>query len=152
MIEIKESKTADTRTCNVAEVSKETLIASTEQHIRDVAMGLEFWVELLGIAATMHDHDKLSNIDEFYGDFQTNFERTVWWENHKKVNRHHLFAAEGVPDDVNLIDVLELITDCVMAGMARSGSVYDLELDPAVLQKAFKNTVELLKKEVKVVK
>ncbi len=37
------------------------------------------------------------------------------------------------------------VADCVMAGMARSGSVYELKLDPEVLWRAFGNTVELLK-------
>lgn len=36
----------------------------------------------------------------------------------------------------------------VVAGMARSGSVYKLELDPAVLMTAFQNTVELLKAQI----
>lgn len=53
-----------------------------------------------------------------------------------------------MPEDVNLLDVLEYISDCVMAGMARSGSVYDLTMPPELLERAFKNTVELLKKEV----
>ena len=38
-----------------------------------------------------------------------------------------------------------------MAGMARSGSVYALNIDPEVLMRAFQNTVELLKKNVEVV-
>jgi hypothetical protein len=36
----------------------------------------------------------------------------------------------------------------VKAGMARSGSVYDLTMTPELLERAFKNTVELLKGEV----
>jgi hypothetical protein len=52
--------------------------------------------------------------------------------------------------DVNLIDVLDMIADCVMAGMARSGSVYPLNIDTAVLMRAFQNTVELLKSHVTV--
>jgi len=59
-----------------------------------------------------------------------------------------LNMADGVPADVNLLDVLEHITDCVMAGMARSGSVTPLCLPDEVLQKAFANTVELLKSRV----
>ena len=49
---------------------------------------------------------------------------------------------------VNLLDVIEYISDCVMAGMARSGSVYGPEMPPELLERAFKNTVELLKAEV----
>jgi hypothetical protein len=51
---------------------------------------------------------------------------------------------------VNLIDVLDMIADCVMAGMARSGSVYPLNIDPEVLMRAFQNTVEELKANVEV--
>ena len=57
---------------------------------------------------------------------------------------------DGVPADVNLIDVLDFISDCVMAGMARSGSVYPLKLSPELLERAFQNTVELLKANVSV--
>jgi hypothetical protein len=69
---------------------------------------------------------------------------------HKREERHHINVPEGVRDDINLVDVIEYIVDCVMAGMARSGSVYDLELSDDTLKKAFKNTVELLKKNVEV--
>ena len=55
---------------------------------------------------------------------------------------------DGIPADVNLIDVLDFIADCVMAGMARSGSVYPLKLSPELLERAFQNTVELLKAQV----
>jgi hypothetical protein len=51
---------------------------------------------------------------------------------------------------VNLIDVLDFIADCVMAGMARSGSVYPLHLSPELLERAFQNTVALLKSQVTV--
>ena len=48
-------------------------------------------------------------------------------------------------------DVLDFIADCVMAGMARSGSVYELKLPTELLERAFQNTVELLKAQVVVV-
>jgi hypothetical protein len=64
------------------------------------------------------------------------------------LNRHHLQQEDGIPADVNLIDVLDFIADCVMAGMARSGSVYPLTLPPELLERAFQNTVTLLKSEV----
>ena len=99
-------------------------------------------------ASARHDHDKISDIDGFHRDFVTGFAQTTWWDNHRKVNRHHLLQADGVPADVNLIDVLDMIADCVMGGMARTGSVYPLNIEPDVLMKAFQNTVELLKAEV----
>lgn len=151
MIEIKKSPTADTRTCDFANTTKETLLQSSYQHIEDVRRGIGFMRDELAEAAYVHDHDKISDIDGFHQDFVTGFAQTTWWDKHRKVNRHHLLQEDGVPEDVNLIDVLDMICDCVMAGMARSGSVYPLNIDEDVLRRAFDNTVELLKKNVKVV-
>lgn len=151
MIEIKKSETADTRTCDYANVTKEKLLASSRQHIGDVREALGFFSELLAIAATDHDTDKITDIDGFHADFVTGFKQTGWWDRHRKLNRHHLLQADGIPEDVNLIDVLDLVSDCVMAGMARSGSVYPLQLPPEILWKAFQNTITLLKDNVAVV-
>ncbi len=148
MIEIKQSKTADTRTCDFANTTRETLLASSIQHIGDVHRALGFFGGLLIEAAGRHDFDKLSDIDGFHRDFVTGFKQTGWWDAHRGLNRHHLLQADGVRDDVNLIDVLDFIADCVMAGMARSGSVYELKLSPELLEKAFQNTVTLLKSQV----
>lgn len=151
MIEIHPSPTADTRTCTPAEVTKQQLYDSSVQHIGDVRKGLDFFCHLVEEAAEHHDPDKLTDIDRFHQDFVTGFVQTAWWEDHQKLNRHHLTQPTGVPSDVNLIDVLDFIADCVMAGMARSGSVYELVLSPELLTRAFQNTVEMLKREVVVV-
>jgi hypothetical protein len=152
MIKIKQSKTADSRTCDFSKIEKETLLASSKQHIMDVGKGMTFFIDMMEDAVNKHDHDKFSNIDQFYSDFVGGWKETTWFDNHVKVNRHHLLIPEGVPKDVNLIDVLEMIVDCVMAGMGRSGKVYDLDIDQDVLMKAFHNTVKLLKSEVVVEK
>jgi len=149
-LRIKKSPTADTRTCDFANTSKETLLASSCQHIADVGMALGFFGIAICEQADRHDLDKISDIDGFHRDFVTGFEQTTWWDNHRKVNRHHLLEPDGVPEDVNLIDVLDMIADCVMAGMARSGSVYPLNIPTEVLMRAFQNTVELLKANVEV--
>lgn len=151
MIEIAQSKTADTRSCDFANVSRETLLESSRQHIGDVGKALAFFAGHILEAAVRHDYDKLTDIDGFHADFVTGFKETGWWDRHRKLNRHHLLQADGVPEDVNLVDVLDMICDCVMAGMARTGSVYPLKIDPAVLQRAFDNTVELLQHKVVVV-
>lgn len=148
IIRIKKSKTADTRSCDYTNVEKIRLYTSSVQHINDVKLGFEFFKEMIDSAIKAHDHDKLSNIDQFHADFVTGFKETSWWENHKKVNRHHLLVDDGVPENVNLVDVLEMIVDCVMAGMGRTGEVYPLDIDPDVLMKAFENTVTLLKTNV----
>lgn len=147
-IHIKKSSTADTRTCDWSKVSKEQLFQSSGQHIGDVRKGLEMFKFLLMKAGVFHDHDKLSGIDSFHHDFKTGFKETTWWDNHRKVNRHHLQQADGVPEDVNLIDVIEMITDCVMAGKARSGTVREVNIPEEVLLRAFRNTVNILDKSV----
>lgn len=152
MIKIKKSQTADTRTCDFANVSKETLRASSDQHIGDVQVALGFFASMLHRAAAVHDVDKITDIDGFHADFTNGFTPgfTSWWERHRSLNRHHLGEPDGVPADVNLIDVLDFVADCVMAGMARSGSVRPLELKPEVLQQAFENTAKLLAAAVRV--
>jgi hypothetical protein len=150
-IEIHPSATADTRTCDVSKVSKAQLYESSVQHIEDVRKGLAFWMERLADAGERHDYDKLTDIASFHADFLTKFEQQEWWTRHRKLNRHHLLQDDGVPSDVNLIDVLDFITDCVMAGMGRAGSVYALDIKPEVLMAAFQNTVELLKSRVAVI-
>jgi hypothetical protein len=150
MIVIQKSETADTRTCDYANVTREKLLASSRQHIGDVREALAFFGSRLMRAAADHDTDKITDIDGFHADFVTGFKQTGWWDRHRALNRHHLMQDDGIPDDVNLIDVLDFIADCVMAGMARSGSVYDLKLPPELLEVAFQNTVELLKANVTV--
>ena len=150
MIEIQKSKTADTRTCDFTKVSKETLLASSVQHIEDVRKGFDFLKDIMESAAVAHDFDKIRDIEGFHADFVTGFKNHSWWDFHRKINRHHLLEKDGVRDDVNLVDVLDMIVDCVMAGMGRSGSVYPLKIEPEVLKKAFDNTVELLKANVTV--
>lgn len=131
-------------------MSRETLLASSVQHISDVAQGLAFWQSKLAEAINRHDTDKLTDIDGFHADFVHGFGvgHCEWWARHRRLNRHHLTMADGIPSDVNLVDVLDFITDCVMAGMARSGSVYELRLDPDVLAAAFRNSVQLLKQQI----
>ena len=151
MIKIKQSPTADTRTCDWSKVTRQQLLTASLQHIEDVRNGLGFICGQIVGASLIHDCDKIGEIDAFHADFQTGFKQTGWWDNHRKANRHHIDKPDGVPDDVNLIDVLEHIADCVMAGMARSGNVYELKLPDELLQRAFANTVVLLKSEVEVV-
>ena len=152
MLRIKESKTADTRSCDYRTVDKATLLASSVQHIGDVRAALEFFRRMLSAAAQKHDWDKLEGIDHFHSDFATGFKETGWWDNHRKVNRHHLLQADGIPADVNLIDVLEFIADCVMAGKARGGEMYALKVDPELMMRAFTNTADLLSGQIVVEK
>jgi hypothetical protein len=148
MITIEKSTVADTRTCDYSKVTKEELYKASVQHIEDVRQALRFFEDKIIEAETNHDLDKISDIDGFHRDFLTGFKLTTWWDAHRKLNRHHLNAGDGIPDDVNLIDVLDFIADCVMAGMGRTGFVYPLKLDSTLLERAFQNTVSLLKSQV----
>lgn len=149
MISIKKSETADTRTCDPATVTKDKLLASSIQHIGDVGKGIAFFVGKLTEAASVHDYDKLSQIDWFHGDFTTDIRKpNGWLQNHYRIHRHHLDKETGCPSDVNLIDVLEHIADCVMAGMGRAGRVFPVTLTNLQLQRAVANTVELLQSNV----
>lgn len=150
MIAIKKTPTADTRTCDYSKVTKKVLLESSRQHIEDVSKGLYFFASQLGEIALRHDFDKITDIDGFYRDFKVGFKTHEWWDNHQKANRHHLSNEDGIPKDVHLGDVIEYLADCVMAGMARSGSVGDITIDNSVPQEAFRNTVEMLKNNIEV--
>ena len=58
------------------------------------------------------------------------------------IKRHHLLSR--CPDDVDLLDVIEMIVDCVCAGKARSGEVRPLEISDDILRLAVENTVKLV--------
>lgn len=111
MIRIQKSKTADTRTCDFAAVTKETLLASSVQHIGDVGKALAFFSALLTMQAVRHDTDKMTDIDGFHADFVTGFAQQEWWTKHRQLNRHHLQQEDGIPANVDLIDVLDFIAD-----------------------------------------
>ena len=97
-----------------------------------------------------HDHTKLEYLDEFYNDFveqlqsenKLNFKEMPWFKNRHMTERHHL--NDSVPEDVNLLDVLEMVIDCTVAGLARSGSVYPITIPGDVIEKAIENTKNLI--------
>lgn len=156
MITIKETKRADSRALNPGEVLTEDAVKhDTELHIQAVQKCGDFICNKIKEQFAEHDHTKLGeNLSDFAKALSSRkkdgeFKKLPWWKVHL-TERHHL--NDKVPDDVNLVDVLEMVCDCVSAGMARTGEVYDVTLPDEVLKKAFKNTVEMLKKEIKVEK
>lgn len=149
-IKIFKDPNADSRTGGM-DISMFELEDSTLEHIGDVRRALLFFAEQLNQAGWAHDYTKKAYLEEFHKDFTTlqpgdEFKTGKWYQLHISKERHHLLAK--APDDITLIDVLEYISDCVMAGMARSGSVSDLSLPSDILEKAFANTVNLLKENV----
>lgn len=157
MIIIHPSPTADSRTAE-GDVTKEELFDSSLQHINDVRKALYFFQNLLAEAGKKHDFTKVDDpcglgITSFYDSFSRkltgdSFKSEPWFQRHIREERHHL--TDRCPNDVNLIDVLERIADITMAGMARSGEVWEDKLDSEVLERAYLNTLELLKQNVEV--
>lgn len=152
MIEIPKSQSADSRTAT-HKVTKDELLVNSQQHIKDVIKAMEWMASVLKEKALVHDWTKVVNIEEFYNDFhqtqegfQGDFKEQHWFKDIHLQERHHI--PDRCPEDVNLFDVLERIADSVMAGMARSGSVYDDSLSPEILERAYQNTIKLLKDQV----
>ena len=146
-ITVYDSPTASSNTADHP-VSKKELLASTELHQKDVRMGLRWLSDLLQEAADKHDWTKIKYFEEFYKQFRESQkngdwpEGQEWWfeKYHKALERHH-FDNDKPDDEVTLIDVLEKLVDCVMAGMGRAGN-YDASHEPSaeVLKKAYENT------------
>lgn len=149
MIEITKEPNADSRTAK-PDFKKEDLRKATESHIAHVNEGIKFFVDMLLKAGEKHDNTKLSNFNDFFEALNSGkVKESNWYQNHITKERHHLIS--NVPNDVNLVDVIEYLVDCIMAGMSRSGEIYDLDLPSDVLQLALKNSIELLKKNIKVI-
>lgn len=97
-----------------------------------------------------HDWTKVKEPQksQFYADLcnavnnKADFTKGEWYPMHCETERHHLNTK--CPEDVNLIDIVEMVADCVCAGMARSGEVYPIELDSAIFQKALDNTMKYM--------
>lgn len=130
---------------------------ANKDHIKDVKNLASYFSEELGKSVNIHDWTKIKEPyrSMFYRDLcavmegRMNFFDGEWSKLHYYVlEKHHL--KRHCPDDVNMIDVIEMICDCVAAGMARSGEVYDIDIPSEVLQKAVKNTVEMFKSVIEV--
>lgn len=150
MIRITKTPNADTRTATKP-IDKETLLQSSLEHISHVSAGLEYFSEMLNEAANKHDWTKIEFIDDFArdaatGSFGADFKALPWFQLHVNTERHHV--KDHCPEDVNLLDLLERVADITMAGLSRSGEIYSDEIPAEILQRAYRNTIELLKKNV----
>lgn len=154
MIRIKKNPNGDTRTAPSGITFKQFQEAN-DMHINNVEEVMWEIANLVEKAGELHDCTKKSQERMFYRDFvntQENgadFVNGEWYQLHVNAERHHLLS--NCPDDVNLIDVLEMVADCTCAGLARSGEIRDLEINSEILDRAVKNTAELIKSMVEVV-
>ena len=140
------SPSADTRSADHI-ITREELLESTKMHRNDVHDAMDYIASLLMAMGRTHDTTKITYFNEFYDQFHKAQLSGDWgkgWYDqiHIVQERHHL--KDNCPDDVNLIDVIEMLCDCVMAGIARTGSYREEEPDADILVRAYKNTVKML--------
>ncbi|HBG5345131.1 TPA: hypothetical protein KQG29_002521 [Clostridioides difficile] len=153
MVIIYKNSNGDTRTSE-KDVSFKEFQEANDMHIQDVKNVMNELALKLMVAGITHDFTKKSDEKLFYRNFlstinnSTDFVNDEWYQMHIKNERHHLLSR--CPEDVNLIDVLEMITDCVCVGMARSGNMRPIEIDANILNKALVNTTEMIKNMITV--
>lgn len=144
---IHKNPNGDTRTAR-GNVDFETFARANDMHRQDVANIMNMLSERICKEGQDHDFTKKTHEEKFYKDFtesrknDTNFTESEWYQMHIVRERHHLNSK--CPEDVNLIDVLEMISDCIAAGLARSGEYRDTELSPEILLNAVRNTEKLI--------
>jgi len=154
VVVISKSPNADSRTANGGHVSFEDFSKATDMHREDVKNMMDELARMLSEAGEKHDWTKKEKELEFYTSFTKakeegkDFKKDDWYRYHTGTERHHLLSK--VPDDVNLLDVIEYLSDCCCAGLARSGKIYDIDLPEETLRKAYDNTIELIKSKIKV--
>ena len=156
-VKIKQNKLGDTRTATKIPTFSE-FVDSNNLHRRDVKELMDTISIVIGMRGRKHDITKIEEPYKslFYRELCAKIEGKIddftkgeWYPMHCKTERHHL--NEYCPCDVNLIDVIEMICDCVCAGLARSGNVYPIEISHEILQKAIQNTVQMCIDAVEVV-
>ena len=125
---------------------------ANEEHIGDVIKIMAVVCEQLKNQARRHDWTKTEEPYQtmFYNDLcktirgEMNFIDGEWAHQHYDIlERHHL--SKNAPDDVNMFDVMEMLCDCAVAGKARNeNEIYYPTVSDEVLQKAFRNTFDIL--------
>ena len=161
-ITIRNTDHCDTRTLKPGEkISIDNVLADTLAHQQAVALAMGYFAKMAQEQAKKHDWSKTGNAEHSERDYLGWFAEALngmafcngedkdpnaWFGFHCMNERHHL--NNHVPDDVNLVDVLEMLCDCVCAGKARTGNVYPIKIAPEVLEKAVENTVEMLKRHI----
>lgn len=150
VIKIKKNGLGDSRTADRTPNFDEFQHAN-DMHIQDVSNVMELLADMILNAGEQHDWTKKRYEGDFYRDLckaiydeDFDFESAPWYQMHIKTERHHI--TKHCKDDINLIDIMEHLVDCVCAGKARNstGKVYPIKISDEILQKAVANTVKLL--------
>lgn len=150
VIKVKRNGLGDSRTADHMPTYSEFQQAN-DDHIKDVSNAMELLADMMLNAGEKHDWSKKALEGDFYRDMclaiqdpDFKFEEAPWYQMHIKTERHHV--TKHCKDDVNLIDIMEHLVDCVCAGKARNpdGKLYPVTISSEILQKAVANTVKLL--------
>ncbi len=109
--------------------NREECLKDTRLHQKAVKQLMYVIADEIYVRAAYHDHTKLEDED-------------LTFEKHMRLERHHLNLPSGVHKDVNVIDLVEFICDCISAGAQRSYSLdfKYLKVDEALLQPIINNT------------
>ena len=144
---IKKNPNGDSRTAP-KDVTFDQVHKATKEHIQAVQQVMQSLGDMLEAQGFRHDWTKLEYEQEFYDNLMatltdgTNFVSNTWYQKHINKEKHHPF--DKCHDDINLLDIIETIVDCVCAGKARSGEIRPLEFDEEILNKAVANTVKMI--------
>jgi hypothetical protein len=151
-ITIEATTGADTRSAKEI-ISKEVLLRESHLHRSHVRKAMAAMAAELIDRAERHDHTKISGIDGFHDAFTRTMRKEIefkdhdWWKLHL-TEKHHL--NDYLHDDADLLDLLEMIADCVCAGKARTGSVFPVEVAADIIKRLIDNTVSSLSAAVQV--
>ena len=146
-IKIKHNGYGDTRSAP-KDTTFEQFHEANMSHISDVDRVMYLLSCMMRIQGEHHDWTKLKYEQLFYDNFVnamnhgTDFVNDKWYQLHIEKEKHHPFSK--CHDDINLLDIIETIVDCVCAGKARTGEIRPLEFNEEILEKAVKNTVKLI--------
>lgn len=147
MIKIYKNPNGDSRTAP-KNVSFEEFQKANDMHkqdVKNVMNELAFYLMQMGDS---HDWTKKTKEKLFYDNFistmneGSDFVNDEWYQLHIQEEKHHLLS--NCHEDITLLDVIEMIVDCVCAGKARSGEVRDLEINNEILTLALNNTVNMV--------
>ena len=153
MIKIKKNPNGDTRTAPKG-ITFEQFQKANDMHISDVQKVMKVLSDMIYTKGQMHDFTKKSEEKMFYDNFVdtiengTDFVNNEWYQLHVNTEKHHPLSK--CHDDITLLDILEMVTDCVCAGKSRSGEVRQIEINDKILKLALDNTVKMVSNMIEV--
>lgn len=133
-------------------ISYEDLRKSTNMHQKDVKSMLYLLARKMMQIGDAHDWSKDDRQLQYYNDYikskktGKDMHKMDWYKYHFDHERHHL--EDDIPENVNLLDVIEFIADACCDGIAEDGKPESMEISDKVLRTAFLNTIKLVKDNI----